>query len=185
MQKPKSGEVKVFGGEPGTSTAFRKIGFAPEDGVPPEYLSSEEYLSFVAELKVADRAKRAEAVAELLRVFELSPRKRVREFSKGMKRRITLAQAFLGEPELLILDEPLNGLDPLIIIKLREMIERNVQRGAAIIYSSHILTEVEKSCSRILLLKAGECVYSDSTAAAVKEFGSVEAVFAARMGSGN
>jgi ABC-2 type transport system ATP-binding protein len=99
-----------------------------------------------------------------------------------MKKRIVLAQAFLGSPDLLILDEPLNGLDPLIIIKLRELIDQHLKRGAAIVYSSHILTEVEKSCTRLSLLKQGKLIYSAPVDETVKEFGSVEGAFAAKAG---
>lgn len=182
MLTPRRGIISVFGGRPGTPVAFRRTGFAPEDGVPPEYLSTKEYLDFVAGLKISDSKKRRGAVDELISLFDLAPRKRIREFSKGMKKRIVLAQAFLGEPELLVLDEPLNGLDPLVIIKLREVIQRHLQRGAAIIYSSHILTEVEKVCSGIALLKDGKLVYQAPVVETVKEFGSVEAAFAGRAG---
>jgi ABC-2 type transport system ATP-binding protein len=180
MLQPRRGDIAVFGGRPGTPAAFRRTGFAPEDGVPPEYLSSEEYLSFVAGLKIRERADRRRQVSKLLELFDLPPRKKIREFSKGMKKRIVLAQAFLGKPDLLILDEPLNGLDPLIIIKLRDLIDQHIKRGAAIVYSSHILTEVEKSCTRLSLLKEGKQIYTAPVEQTVKEFGSVEAAFAAK-----
>jgi ABC-2 type transport system ATP-binding protein len=182
MLRPRRGEVSVFGGKPGTPAAFRRTGFAPEDGVPPEYLSAVEYLSFVAGLKIRDRQERRRVVPNLLDLFELPGSKKIREFSKGMKKRIVLAQAFLGSPDLLILDEPLNGLDPLIIIKLRELIDQHLKRGAAIVYSSHILTEVEKSCTRLSLLKQGKLIYSAPVDETVKEFGSVEGAFAAKAG---
>lgn len=182
MLKPSQGRVSVFGGRTGTPAAFRRIGFAPEDGIPPEFLTTREYLEFVGGLKVSDAAERKRQMNELMTFFELAPGKKIREFSKGMKKRIVLAQAFLGTPDLLVLDEPLNGLDPLVIMKLREVIHKHLSRGAAIIYSSHILTEVEKSCSHIALLKQGKLIYQGDLRSTVSEFGSVEVAFATKAG---
>src|SRR5262249_36960575 len=104
-----------------------------------------------------------------------------RQYSKGMRRRLVLAQAFLAEPELLILDEPLNGLDPLVIIKLRERLIAYRERGGSILYSSHILTEVEKSCSDVAILHEGKLVMMAPVPQIIAEFGSVEAAFAAKV----
>lgn len=182
MLRPKRGAVSLFGKKPGPAL-FRRLGFAPEEAVPPEYLNGREYLNFIAELRLANRASRRQEVDELLSWFDLDPAKRVRNYSKGMRRRLILAQAFLGSPELLILDEPLNGLDPLIIIKLRERLVAYREKGGSILYSSHILTEVEKSCSDVAILHAGKLVAAAPVAAVVAEFGSVEAAFAAKVKS--
>lgn len=182
MRRPQKGKVKIFGLSPGDTKTFRRLGFAPEDGVAPEYLTAEEYLSFVAAFRIKVRAKRKEEVGELLNWFELSPKKKIRDFSKGMKRRLVLAQAFLANPELLILDEPLNGLDPLVIIKLRERLQLYQDQGGTILYSSHILSEVEKSCSDIAILSRGQLVYRGTRQEAIGEFGSIENTFAKLVG---
>jgi ABC-2 type transport system ATP-binding protein len=181
MLKPKEGKVSVFGGPPGRLKALRRIGFAPEDGVPPEYLTASEYLGFVGGLKIKDSALRHKEMNELLDWFELVPKKKLRDFSKGMKRRLILAQAFLGTPELLILDEPLNGLDPLVIIKLRERLDAYRAQGGTLLFSSHILSEVEKSCSHVAILSSGKMVCHSPVAALVGEFGSVESAFAEKV----
>jgi ABC-2 type transport system ATP-binding protein len=119
---------------------------------------------------------------ELLSWFELDPRKPIREYSKGMKRRITLAQAFLGEPDLVILDEPLNGLDPLVIVKLRNRLNEKRNKGTGLLYSSHILSEVEKCCSRAIILNEGKLVLDAPLDAIQSEYGSIENAFAKTVG---
>ena len=182
MLRPRKGSVSIFGEVPGKPKTFRRIGFAPEDGVPPEYLTGREFLSFVGGFRIKDRGRRAEEVKALLDWFELVPEKKIRDYSKGMKRRLLLAQGFLGDPSLLILDEPLNGLDPLIIIKLRQRLEEYRKNGGTVLFSSHILTEVEKSCSDVAILSEGRLVCYSAVDALLKEFGSVEAAFAAKVG---
>lgn len=177
MIRLKEGSIHVLGKKPGITQEFSRIGFAPEDGVPPDFLSGEEYLRFVGRLKVRDPRQRKEQVSELLDWFELSPKKFIKEYSKGMKRRIVLAQAFMGEPNLLILDEPLNGLDPMMIIKLRERLEQYRQKGGTMLYSSHILSEIEKSCTEITILSQGHLQYQEKVENVQKEFGSVENAF--------
>lgn len=182
MLKPSTGEVRVFDSVPGSLSVLERTGFAPEEALPPEKVTGQEYLMFLARLRIADASSRETEVRLLLEQFDLTPNKRVSAYSKGMRRRLVLAQAFIGTPELLILDEPLNGLDPLIILKLRQRLEAYRQAGGTLIYSSHILAEVEKSCSRILILKNGHIVLDSSTSEAVGKYGSVEAAFEATAG---
>jgi ABC-type multidrug transport system ATPase subunit len=185
MLRPRRGTVRLFGEKPGSPRLFSRLGFAPEEAVPPEFLSGEEYLSFVGELRVKNSVERKKQVSALLQWFELDPAKRIRQYSKGMRRRLILAQAFLGNPDLLILDEPLNGLDPLIIIKLRERLEAYRASGGTVLYSSHILNEVEKSCSDIAILFQGKLILNAPVPDLVRDYGSVESAFAAKhKGSG-
>lgn len=178
MCKPKSGNVTVLGMKPGMPRAFRRIGFAPEDGSPPEYLSGREYLRFVSAYRISDRSARKTEIDGLLEWFELDPKKKIREYSKGMRRRITLAQAFLGKPDLLILDEPLNGLDPMVILRLREKLLQYIAAGGSALYSSHILSEVEKTCQVVVILSGGKQLAYAPTETLVREHGSVETAFA-------
>ena len=182
MLKPHSGSVQIFGQTPGSVAALSRTGFAPEEAIPPEKVTGQEFLEFMARLRVADRSKHKEECASLLEAFDLVPHKRVQDYSKGMKRRLVLAQAFVGTPEFLVLDEPLNGLDPLIIVKLRQRLETYRQQGGTLLYSSHILAEVERTCTRIAVLHRGQLVYQAPVSEAVSKFGSVEAAFEAAAG---
>jgi ABC-2 type transport system ATP-binding protein len=170
------GEVGLFGKRDRGWKPMKRIGYAPEDSVPPEFLSGKEYLEFIAALRMKNKAKRAAEVNRWLELFELSPDKKIRDYSKGMKRKIVLAQAFVGSPDLLILDEPLNGLDPLVIMKLREVILNYRDKGT-LLYSSHILSEVEKCCSRVIILAQGVTVLDESISKVTNTHGSVEKAF--------
>ncbi len=184
MLQPSAGQVRVFGARPGSVGVLRRTGFAPEEAIPPERISGQEYLEFIGRMRQPKASLRKDECAELLESFDLVPHKRVRDYSKGMKRRLVLAQAFVAQPELLILDEPLNGLDPLIIVKLRLWLERYRRDGGTLLYSSHILAEVEKTCTRIAILRRGELVLDVPVPEAVSKYGSVEAAFEATAGGG-
>jgi ABC-2 type transport system ATP-binding protein len=180
--RPKSGSISLLGQGKAGPKVFHQIGFAPDDGCPPEYLNGREYLNFVGKFRIADKSRRKEEVDQWLSWFELDPRKRVSGYSKGMKRRLGLAQALLGKPDLVILDEPLNGLDPLFILKLREGLEKYIAEGGTLLFSSHILAEVEKVCSEVAILAGGRLVIQSSVAALAAEFGSVENAFKVKVG---
>ena len=182
MVRPRAGQVKVLGQKPGSVKVFKHIGFAPEEGTPPEYLSGEEYLGFVAELRISDREERKRQVMELMEGFELPAKKRISEYSKGLRRKVILAQAFMGKPDFLILDEPLNGLDPIFILRLRQRIESYVAAGGTALISSHILAEIEKTCHEVAILHLGKLVCLSSVDALMKEFGSIETAFAKKIG---
>jgi ABC-2 type transport system ATP-binding protein len=160
---------------------FSRIGFVPEEACPPEFLTSREYLDFIARCRVKDSGRRKALVTELFDWFELMP-KRISHLSKGMRRRLVLAQALLGDPELLILDEPLTGLDPLLIYKLREKLVEFREKGGAILFSSHILAEVEKVCTDIVMLSQGELVCEASVEKLKADHGTVEKAFAEKVG---
>lgn len=182
MVKLKSGKVSVFGGVKLDQKALIKIGFAPEEGGPPEYLTGLEYLRFVGGFKINSKEELRKQVDELLSWFELDPNKTVKNYSKGMRRRLVLAQAFIGTPDFLVLDEPLNGLDPLMILKLRERVVNYRKNGGSILYSSHILSEIENTCSDIVILHKGSIVTQATVAQLVQDHGSVEKAFTNRVG---
>ena len=172
------GEIEVFGHAVSGWKIFKRLGFAPEEALPPDYLDGREYLSFVAGFRDLDREKRNAEVSKWLDLFELSPKKKIRDYSKGMKKKIVLAQAFLANPDFLILDEPLNGLDPMMIMKLRDVISTYRGQGGTVLYCSHILSEVEKTCSHAAILKNGKLVLNMSIPEISREFGGVEKAFA-------
>ncbi len=132
------------------------IGYLPEQ--PPLYpeMTVEEYLSFAAELKKVPKAERAEQVKKAARrtgLEKVLPRL-IRSLSKGYRQRVGIAQALLGSPKIIILDEPTVGLDPAQVIEIRRLI-RELGRSHTVILSSHILSEVQAVCQRILILSEG------------------------------
>jgi ABC-2 type transport system ATP-binding protein len=183
LRRPRTGKVRVFGHRPHSPLALKHVGFAPEDGLPPEYLTGSEYLKFVAALKKIPRRDRTLQVEQLMDWFELPARLRLGSYSKGMRRRLVLAQAMMGPPELLILDEPLNGLDALFILKLRERLRTYLAAGGTLIFTSHILSEVERLCSEVAILHRGKLLKHSPVAQLVEAHGSVEAAFAIEVGN--
>jgi ABC-2 type transport system ATP-binding protein len=143
--------------------AKKKIGYLPEQ--PPLYydMTAEEQLSFVSDLKLIDKAKKAkeiDKVCEMVRISDVRKRL-IRNLSKGYKQRVGLAQALLGSPEVLILDEPTVGLDPKQIIEIRNVI-KDLGKQHTIILSSHILPEVSAVCERVLVINKGVIVANDT-----------------------
>ena len=158
---PTSGEVKVAGyGLPEEAQQAKAcVGYLPEQ--PPLYpeMTVQEYLMFAAELKGVKKAQRKEQVLKAARRTGLEsvlPRL-IRSLSKGYRQRVGIAQALLGSPKLIILDEPTVGLDPAQVIEIRKLI-RELGRAHTVILSSHILSEVQAVCSRVLILSKGKLV---------------------------
>ena len=144
--------------------AKKQIGYLPE--LPPLYMEMtvREYLEFVAELKGIAKNKREESINEvekMVKIWEVENRL-IRNLSKGYRQRVGLAQAVLGFPEIIILDEPSVGLDPKQIIEIRELI-RKLAKKHTVILSSHILAEVREVCDYIMIISGGKLVASDTT----------------------
>lgn len=163
---PSDGEVLVNGHdmmrEP--EEAKQCIGYLPE--VPPVYpdMTVLEYLKFAAELKHIPKAERKQKileVMELTKVTDVSERL-IKNLSKGYRQRVGLAQAILGEPDVIILDEPMVGLDPRQIIEMRDLI-KELGRKHTVILSSHILSEVSAVCDHIMIISGGKLIASDTT----------------------
>lgn len=144
--------------------AKRCIGYLPE--IPPLYMDMTvlEYLEFVAELKKIPKAERVnsiDAAIELTKLEDVSERM-IKNLSKGYKQRVGLAQAVLGFPEIIIMDEPTVGLDPVQIIEIRELI-KELGKEHTVILSSHILSEIQAVCDYVFIISKGKLVASDST----------------------
>lgn len=143
--------------------AKKHIGYLPE--IPPLYvdMTVEEYLEFAAELKAISRKDREEAVEKVMELTKLSEVRirLIKNLSKGYRQRVGLAQALLGFPDIIILDEPTVGLDPKQIIEIRELI-RNLSKEHTVILSSHILAEVREVCDYIMIISKGKLVASDT-----------------------
>lgn len=143
--------------------AKKQIGYLPE--LPPLYMDMtvQEYLEFAAELKKLPKEKRESDISEVMKLTRLQDvsDRLIKNLSKGYKQRVGLAQAILGFPEIIILDEPTVGLDPKQIIEIRELI-RTLSKKHTVILSSHILAEVREVCDYILIISKGKLVASDT-----------------------
>ncbi len=153
-----SGEYSWFGGSMETHEALKKVGAIIERPNFYPYMTAEENLKLVCKIKNIDYSK----VTEKLELVGLIDRKdsKFRTFSLGMKQRLAIASALLNDPEILILDEPTNGLDPQGIHQIRDIIRLIASQGTTILLASHLLDEVEKVCSHVLVLRFGEILYS-------------------------
>lgn len=161
-----SGEVKINGHDifAQPEEAKKCIGYLPE--IPPLYMDMtvKEYLDFAAELKKVEKPMRQRYIGEAMEMTKISDMKDrlIRNLSKGYRQRVGLAQAILGYPEVIILDEPTVGLDPKQIIEIRELIKKLGEKHTVIL-SSHILSEVREVCDYIFIISNGKLVASDTT----------------------
>ena len=154
---PTSGTATVLGEPIGSLEARRKIGYLPERPYFYDYLTAQEFLHFYGSLHGMSRASRQEKIEELLPLVHMERARDVqlRKFSKGMLQRVGLAQALINDPELVVLDEPSSGLDPMGRMLMRDIILGLKRKGVTILLSSHILSDVEQVCDRVALLKEG------------------------------
>lgn len=157
--------------------AKKSIGYLPE--IPPLYtdMTVMEYLKFVAELKKIKKAEIQESVDEVIELVGLVDveKRLIKNLSKGYKQRVGLAQAIIGFPEIIILDEPMVGLDPIQIIEIRELI-RKLAKEHTVILSSHILAEVQEMCDYIMIISKGKLVASDTPENLEKMMGTTEKI---------
>lgn len=153
-----SGEYSWFGGTTQTHDALKKVGAIIERPNFYPYMTAKENLELVCKIKGITYSK----VQEKLEIVGLTDRmnSKFSTFSLGMKQRLAIASALLNDPEILILDEPTNGLDPQGIHQIRDIIRLIASQGTTILLASHLLDEVEKVCSHVLVLRKGEMLYS-------------------------
>lgn len=154
---PTKGHLEVFGHSPRHVATKSRIGYLPEESYLYRYLNSRETLQFFGnlfELDKADRQKRTEQLLEMVGLSQVHLRS-VGEFSKGMQRRIGLAQALINDPDLVILDEPTSGLDPIGCREVKDLILALARRGKTVILSSHLLADVEDVCDRVVIYYGG------------------------------
>ena len=182
---PTSGRVEVAGRDMATDPlgARGAVGYLPE--LPPLYpeMRVEDYVSYVAALNDVPRRERAERVTRALEACALGDVRRqvIRTLSKGYRQRVGLAQAIVHEPEVLVLDEPTAGLDPIQIAEIRELIRRlAAEEGRTVILSTHVLPEVEAICQRVLVIAWGR-LRLDATLEAIRKTGSLEQRFMAEV----
>lgn len=164
LLKPTGGKIAVFGQHPRSSEIKNKIGFLPEESYLYSFLTAEEALHFFGGLFGLSKGMRQNRINELIQMvgLEHARNRRLGEFSKGMARRIGLAQALIGDPQLLILDEPTTGLDPIGIQEIKQLILELKKKGKTILLSSHLLSEVQDVCDRVCILYGGKvCSYGN------------------------
>ena len=163
---PTSGEVNILGRPAGDVSKNERIGYLPEESYLYRFLNAEETLDFYGRLFKMSGPVRRQRVSQLISMvgLESAKKRQLREYSKGMTRRIGLAQALINDPDLVILDEPTSGLDPIGTRNMKDLILRLKEEGKTVIMCSHLLADVQDVCDRIGILYQGE----------LKELGSVD-----------
>ena len=157
LLRPTRGRLSVFGRPPSDVRVKKRIGFLPEESYLYQFLNARETLDYYGKLFGIDGRSRRRRIDELLEMVGLShvAHRPLGEYSKGMARRIGLAQALINDPDLLILDEPTSGLDPIGTRQVKDLILELGRRGKTILLSSHLLADVEDVCDRMVMLYAG------------------------------
>jgi ABC-2 type transport system ATP-binding protein len=165
---PTTGQALVFGKDATEVTKNERIGYLPEESYLYRFLNAEETLDFYGRLFDIPRAKRRQRVADLIEMvgLEWARKRQLKEYSKGMVRRIGLAQALINDPELIVLDEPTTGLDPIGVRDMKDWILKLRDQGKTVLMCSHLLADVQDVCDRIAILYQGE----------LKELGRVDAL---------
>lgn len=169
---PTSGEALVFGKKASDVSKNERIGYLPEESYLYKFLNAEETLDFYGRLFDMTPAERKQRVEELINMVGLdwAKRRQLKEYSKGMTRRIGLAQALINDPELIVLDEPTTGLDPIGTREMKDLILKLKAEGKTVVMCSHLLADVQDVCDRIAILYQGD----------LKELGRVDSLLKVR-----
>ncbi|MBI4475390.1 MAG: ABC transporter ATP-binding protein [Acidobacteria bacterium] len=167
LLEPSAGEV-LFNGRPIQRDLVdykRHVGYVPEDPNLYPYLTAREYLDMIGTLRNIPRKQRLERIDALLKLFLLYPQRHaaLSSYSKGMRQKVLLISGLMHNPSVIILDEPLSGLDVTSAFVFRKLVSALARRGKAIFYCSHVLEVVEKLCSHLLILKKGTVVAHGAT----------------------
>jgi ABC-2 type transport system ATP-binding protein len=157
LVRPTRGEVRLFGKDPAESAARARVGFLPEQSSLHGFLRAQETLEIFARLYGVARGERTRRAGELLERLELADaaKKRVRELSHGMRRRLALGVALVGRPELLVLDEPTAGMDPLVREGVLSLFREHLSGGGTLLVTSHLLGDIRGIASKATLLSRG------------------------------
>jgi ABC-2 type transport system ATP-binding protein len=157
---PDAGTIEIFGRPHFSPRSRQTLGFLPENPYFYDYLTATEFLAFTADLFGLDRVEKEERIARLLKLvgLERAAGLPLRKFSRGMLQRAGLAQALINDPKLVILDEPLGGMDPLGRKEIRDIIVRFKDEGKTVFFTSHILQDIEMICDRVAIIVGGRIV---------------------------
>ena len=162
---PTSGSARILGRDIADVSMHQRIGYLPENPYFYDYLTAREFLNYCGELFGQDRPTRARRTEELLIAVKLEKKswdRQMRKFSKGMLQRVGLAQALINDPDIVFLDEPMSGLDPIGRREVRDLIASLRQKGKTVFMCSHILSDIEALCDRAAILKQGALAHIGS-----------------------
>jgi len=167
---PTTGSVTLMGKPAQTPQARNEVAYVSEQPYFYEHLSAEETLVFIYQLKQLPPRAMANEIERVLNIVELTPHRkgRVKKFSKGMQMRLNMAQALLGNPKLIIMDEPMSGLDPLGRRLFRSLFKKLADQGITIFFSTHVIEDIETICDRIVVLSKGKLHYMGDVATLVQ-----------------
>jgi len=158
--RPTSGRATILGHAIGDRSVRQRVGYLPENAYFYDYLTGWEFLEFVAQLLAIPRSQHSQRITQLLDWVGLSVKsaknKQMRQYSKGMLQRVGMAQALIGNPDVIFLDEPMSGLDPLGRYQMREIVLALKEQGKTIFFNSHILNDVEAVSDRVAILAQGD-----------------------------
>jgi len=181
--RPSRGSITIFGRDARDPTSRAVVGVMPEQATFYDYLTASELLTYYARLRGVDRDIRATRIQELIERVGLQghQQRRLRYYSKGMLQRVAIAQALLAKPKLLILDEPMTGLDPVGRKEMRDMIAEARDQGATVLMSTHILSDVELLCDRIGIIIGGVLRKSGKLETLLKDHGETTDIHAGQI----
>ncbi|MGK7889497.1 MAG: ATP-binding cassette domain-containing protein [Leptolyngbyaceae cyanobacterium] len=164
--RPTAGEGTLLGKPLGDRTVKHQVGYLPENPYFYDFLTGWEFLQYTAGLFQLPKALQQKRIPELLDLVGLArsaaQKKQLRQYSKGMLQRVGMAQALMNDPDVVFLDEPMSGLDPMGRYQMREIITSLKQQGKTIFFNSHVLSDVELICDRIGILAQGELICCDT-----------------------
>ncbi len=192
MAQPDSGSIHVLGLPlPEKSLEIRaQIGLVPDDSLLFDYLTGSEYLEFVGRLYTLPKQQAKERALELLDLFQLSEnaRKLIGEYSKGMRKRLAMAAALIHRPKLFLMDEPFEGVDAVGARLMKDILLEQVQHGATVFLTSHVLEVVERLCDEVAIINRGKLVIQGSMAdlrsqSAASGTGTLEDIFVNTIGA--
>jgi ABC-2 type transport system ATP-binding protein len=171
--KPTDGSATLLDQPAGTASVRRRVGYLPEDHRFPDYHTGASLLDFYGALLGVPAGERRRRIPEVLEVVGIKGRmhSKIRTYSKGMKQRLGLAQALLHDPEIIFLDEPTDGVDPVGRREIRDMMQGLKQKGMTIFLNSHLLGEVELVCDRVAILQRGNLVQIGAVATLTEQHG--------------
>jgi ABC-2 type transport system ATP-binding protein len=171
ITRPSFGEAWLLNEPAGTASVRKRVGYLPEDHRFPDYHTGYSLLDFYGALLEVPRAERQRRIPEMLELVGLKGRMhyKIRTYSKGMKQRLGIAQALLHDPEVVFLDEPTDGVDPVGRREIRSLMQRLKKQGKTIFLNSHLLGEVELVCDRVAILQTGEIIKAGETAVLTRE----------------
>ena len=170
------GEAELLGATAGTTSIRQRVGYLPEDHQFPGYHTGYSLMDFYGQLYGVSRDDRRKKIPETLELVGISGRmnSKIKTYSKGMKQRLGIAQALLHDPEVIFLDEPTDGVDPLGRREIRELMSRLKERGHTIFLNSHLLGEVELICDRVAILQKGKRIHEGTIAELTAQKGRFE-----------